>query len=102
MSDELGHPRHPFTLSPYLNKQNDFIFSSNNISKINKNMKTLWKTGFFFGSVVITISIVIFVQRLPAGGERNMEETKTGQKVEIPLIDRRIPAQLETATFALG
>ncbi len=65
-------------------------------------MKTLWKTGFFFGSVVITISIVIFVQRLPAGGERNMEGTKTVQKAEIPPIDRRMPAQLETATFALG
>jgi hypothetical protein len=65
-------------------------------------MKTLWKTGFLFGSVVVTISIVIFVQQLPARGERNMEGTDALNRTEIPPIDRKIPAQVETATFALG
>jgi hypothetical protein len=65
-------------------------------------MKTLWKTGFLFGSVVAMITVMILLQQLPAGGERNMERTNTLKRTEIPPIDRKMPFQVETATFALG
>ena len=65
-------------------------------------MKVLRKAVLFFGSVVVTISIVIFVQQLHAGGKRNMDGTNALKGMEIPPIDRMLPDRVETATFALG
>lgn len=50
----------------------------------------------------MVLMIVIIVHPVPAGSERTMEGINAAAKSLIPAIDRRLPVQLETATFALG